>query len=200
MAQQGSRLLALPPELRNEIWDLCLRRNEDWFGTMNIEISHRQHRGFTVPQLALLQTCQQVRSELGGVLFGRPDFMRANVGGVDAIERASRWLETHAVHAIHIRHIRLMADFDSELDMRRERDCVLIDVRVRSRGEIEVTSLDVERMRPPWSNYAQAIKTLSALQQRCARLCDGMTEDGLDADAWEQVLRTLHMLAPFEEH
>jgi len=64
--QGQSRLLSLPPELRNPNYRYAL------VGTPSVKIKNRTH----VPEPpALLQTCRQVRAEAHGIYFLKNDFI-----------------------------------------------------------------------------------------------------------------------------
>lgn len=70
MADDGCRLLSLPPEIRNAIYELVLTIDQDEFGT--VDIGKRPKAGnnaVTYTAQALLQTCKEVYADTASVFY-----------------------------------------------------------------------------------------------------------------------------------
>ncbi|XPS80007.1 hypothetical protein M3J07_011996 [Ascochyta lentis] len=85
-----NQLLALPPEVRNKIYELLFKLEDPIAFLGQTERSHLRANNVKVEKhpekfrhyLALLQTCRQIHSEAGGVLYGSNDFRLAHAQSV----------------------------------------------------------------------------------------------------------------------
>ena len=103
------RLLSLPPELRNRIWDTTL--NEVSNRQASIKVVHdRQVERICQPKL--LQVCRQIRAEVLPMYYSSTTFRFEPWYDV-GIKFGELWLRAVHEHAEYIQHVQLCAQLNT---------------------------------------------------------------------------------------
>ncbi|CAK1359578.1 unnamed protein product [Cercospora beticola] len=118
-----SFLDTLSPELRNEIYRLCLVAPKSvhiagetpklgivWYSTFDHTLDWQLVKFFTP---GLLRCCKQIRDESISILYGENAFRFRN------FVQAQRFLETFRVALLHLRYITVFSDDERQFDIER---------------------------------------------------------------------------------
>ncbi|KAK5123756.1 hypothetical protein LTR85_002392 [Meristemomyces frigidus] len=187
MAQTQSRLLALPPELRNVIWELTLLRSSN-IRVENDIFAHDIHVGESVqPSLALVS--RQVRCE------ALPIYYSANTFELYTILPAQwyitfDWLRSNKHHLNHLRKLRCSGY--STLDKSLSDDGakhLRISIDVGMWPTMDMVCIDIPANEREQKPYAMAQK--GRLHTLVCGHMQGRVDGYLTGDEWADVFGAL---------
>lgn len=182
MADEQCRLLKLPPELRNRIYELALSDHD-----RRIAVNLDKHSRGVPP---LLQVCRQTRREALSMYYGGATFGCYWLHETSRVEMACQWFELIGDEAAkHVRHIRVCAGTWNPFNYCY--DGLIFDIDT-SNGAAEAV-VEVADCRGKWDRGA--MQRLQTALRSLLQDVRGDSTGGKSVDAWVKTMRGYHTVA-----
>ncbi|KAK4544785.1 hypothetical protein LTR36_004034 [Oleoguttula mirabilis] len=208
---QQSRLLTLPPELRNDIWRYAVTADEPVGPQHKLQLNRfydtfteaeREHERLLSREAAIIQVNQQVRAETRGLYYSENTFGVKHIGKGD-LQTAVQWLAIVGDNTKHIRQMVVNVKMDDWNTMPPPQD---MDVAYRftladgDAGVVAHASFDVERPEDI-DPYARIVCTrvVEFNRGQMQSLLDEVQLCGLQVAHWELVFKHVFEVSDGEE-